>query len=190
MMISARSNTLIIMILCAAATRLIPHPPNFTPLGAIAMFGGAYFASRRAAFAVPLLAMFLSNAALGLMKYGYKVVPLLPWVYGSFILIICLGLLLRGRKSPAKVATAALSSSVLFFVITNFGVWLGSTRYPQTPEGLLACYVAALPYFQNTLLGDAVYTTVLFGGFALAQRYCSSLREPDAPTTFQQPALA
>ena len=188
-MINARSNTLIVMIFCAAAARLIPHPPNFTPLGAIALFGGAYFTSKRAAFAIPLAAMFLSNAALGLMKYGYKVVPLLPWVYASFVLIVCLGLLLRGRKSPAKVATAALTSSVLFFAITNFGVWLGSARYPQTPGGLLACYVAALPFFQNTLLGDAVYTTVLFGGFALAQKYCSSLREPAPLSAVQQPAL-
>ena len=177
-MINTRTKTLVGMILVAAFTRLLPHPPNFTPLGAIALFGGAYFASKRAAFAVPLIAMFLSNAALGLIKYGYKVVPLLPWVYASFVLIVCLGLIIRHRKSPLNIATAAIASSVMFFVITNFGVWLGSSRYPQTYEGLLTCYIAAIPYFQNTLFGDAVYTVVLFGGFALAQRYCSSLREP------------
>jgi hypothetical protein len=168
---SPRSAVLSGMILLAALSRLIPHPPNFTPIGAMALFGGACFANRRIAFVVPLAAMLLSDLAIGLLSgdMSLGLHRLIPVVYGSFGLIVCLGFWLRKHRAVLPVAGAALAGSVLFFVLTNFGVWALGSWYPKTWEGLVACYVAAIPFFHNTLLGDAVYDTVLFGGFALAQ---------------------
>lgn len=171
-MLNARFSALASITLVAAATRLMPHPPNFTPIAAIALFGGAHFASKRAAFSVPLVAMFLSDLAL-----GFGLHPLVPFVYGSFALTVCLGLLIRHRRSLRTISGSALTGSVLFFIITNFGVWLQGNLYSMTVDGLPQCYVAAIPFFRNTLAGDAFYTAVLFGGFALAQRYFSILRE-------------
>src|SRR6266571_5042638 len=161
------------IVLAAAAMRLLPHPPNVAPIAAIALFGGAHFASKRAALAVPLLAMWLSDVFL-----GFGVDRVLPFVYGSFALIVVLGRLIRDRRSPLAVGGAALTGSVLFFVITNFGAWLSGDLYPRTAEGLVACYVAAIPFFQNTLAGDLFYTAVLFGGFALLERQLPAIRDP------------
>jgi len=173
-MLNVRFLTLVGIVLAAAAMRLIPHPPNFAPIMAIALFGGAYFANKKAAFAVPLAAMYLSDLFLGFDGS-------MPFVYGSFALTVCLGLMIQDRRSPLRIGSFALVGSVLFFIITNFGGWLTGHLYPKTAEGLIASYVAAVPFFRNTLLGDAMYTLVLFGGFALAQRYFSALRKGPTP---------
>ncbi|HXG23248.1 MAG TPA: DUF6580 family putative transport protein [Chthonomonadales bacterium] len=169
------------MILAAAASRLVAHPPNFAPIGAMALLGGACFAQRRTAFVVPLGAMLLSDLAIGLLSgdFALGLHRLIPFVYGSFALIVCLGFWLRRRRNALPIAGATLAASVLFFMLTNFGVWVAGSWYPKTWEGLVACYVAAIPFFHNTLLGDAVYSTVLFGGFALAERALPLLREPE-----------
>ena len=159
------------MILAAAAARLIPHAPNFTPIAAIALFGGAQFADKRLAFFVPLAAMLLSDLVLGFHSG-------MTFVYGSFALIVCLGLGLRSRRAPLSIAGAALTASLLFFAVTNFGVWAAGMWYPRTFAGLVACYAAAVPFLQNTLAGDLFFTAVLFGGFALAERQFPLLREP------------
>jgi hypothetical protein len=151
------------MILAAAASRLIPHPPNFSPITAMALLGGACLVEKRWAFVVPLAALFASDILLGFHR-------LIPVVYGSFALIVCLGLWLRTRRTAVPIACAALAGSLLFFTLTNFGVWALGTMYPKTTEGLLACYVAAVPFFGNTVLGDAAYVLVLFGGLALAEK--------------------
>jgi hypothetical protein len=137
----------------------------------MALFSGAYFEDRRWAFLAPLLALLLSDLVLGL--YG-----LAPVVYASFCLIVCVGFWLRTRRRALPVAGATLAGSTLFFVLTNLGVWAAGTLYPRTLEGLIACYVAAIPFFHNTLVGDAFYSTVLFGSFFLAERSFPSLREP------------
>jgi hypothetical protein len=98
-------------------------------------------------------------------------------VYGCFALIVCIGLRLHRQRTPLRIAGSALLSSVLFFVITNFGVWAFGSLYPKTVAGLIVCYAAAVPFFQNTLVGDALYTAALFGGFALAERWIPALRE-------------
>lgn len=170
-----RFNLLAGMILAAAASRLIPHPPNFTPIAAMALFGGAQFADKRAAFLVPLAGLFLSDLALGLHSG-------MPVVYGSFALIVCLGFWLREHRGAGRVAAAGLSGSILFFVLTNFAVWARGTMYPKTAAGLAECYTAALPFFRNTLLGDALYLTILFGGLALAERRSPALRGNTAPS--------
>jgi hypothetical protein len=152
------------MILAAAASRLIPHPPNFIPLAALAPFGGASFASRRAAFFVPLAGLFLSDLVLGF----YTIMPV---VYCSFALITCLGFWLRRRQNIWRVAGATVAGAALFFVLTNFGVWLIGGLYPRTWAGLVDCFVAAIPFFHNTLLSDLLYSALLFGGLALAEKH-------------------
>jgi hypothetical protein len=158
------------MILGAAAFRVLPHPPNFSPIAALALFGGAQFADKRAAFLVPLTAMFLGDLALGMHAT-------MPVVYGCFALMVCVGFWLRRRRSAGRVVAAALGASLLFFAVTNFAVWAGTGMYPKTVGGLAACYTAALPFFQNTLLGDLFFSGVLFGGLAMAERRLPELRE-------------
>jgi hypothetical protein len=166
----------------AAAMRLIPHPPNVTPIAAVALFGGVYFTNKKTALLVPMVAMYLSDLVLGFFFYYFGWFHgLMPFVYTSFVVTVCLGFLVRRRLTPLTVGGAALIGSVLFFIVTNFGVWLVNNLYPKTLAGLLSCYLAAIPFFRNTLAGDAVYTLVLFGSFALAQHYFPILRaEPVA----------
>jgi hypothetical protein len=167
---NARILTLLTAILAAAALRLVPHPPNFTPIGAMALFSGAYLGRRGAvALAAPLGALFLSDLVLGFYSGMLT-------VYFSVALIVIIGWLALRRVSPIRVGGAAIASSVLFFVLTNFGVWLSSGFYPHTLAGLEACYVAAIPFFQNTVAGDLFYAAVLFGGFALLERKVPALR--------------
>lgn len=169
-MIKPRMIALMSMVLVAALLRLLPHPPNMTPIAAIALFGGAYFQDRRLAFAVPLCALFLSDLVLGFYRG-------MPVVYLSFALIVALGLWLRTRRQFVPIAGAVLCSSVVFFVLTNFGVWAGGNLYPSTSAGLVACYVAALPFFGNAVVGDLFYSLILFGGFAVLERRFAPLRE-------------
>jgi hypothetical protein len=168
-----RFTTLAGMIFLAAASRLIPHPPNFTPLAAMALFGGAYISDKRLAFGLPLAALLLSDAVLGFYRD-------MIWVYGSFALIVWLGLQLQSRRRLLPIAGAALASSVLFFVITNFGFIISDDLYPRTLEGLAIGYVAAIPFFQNTIAGDLVYTALLFGGFAIVEKKFPALRAATA----------
>jgi hypothetical protein len=167
-------------MILAAASRLIPHPPNLAPIRAMALCGGACFAHRRAAFVVPLAAMFLSDLAIGLLSVNLPLGlhRLLPFVYGSFALIVCLGFWLGSRRTVVPIAGAALASSVLYVVLTSFGIWAPGSWYPKTWEGLVACYAAAIPFCHHTLVGDAGYTTVPFGGLALADQGLPALREP------------
>jgi hypothetical protein len=150
-------------ILVAAALRLVPHPPNFTPIGAMALFSGAYLGRRGViAFAAPLGALFLSDLVLGFDRS-------MPTVYFSVALVVIIGWLSLQRVSALRIGAAAVVSSVLFFAITNFGMWLFSGFYPRTLAGLEACYVAAIPFFQNTVAGDLFYAALLFGGFKVAE---------------------
>ena len=180
-MLNTRFFTLLGIVLAAAAMRLIPHLPNFTPIAAIALFGGAYFPNQKAAFVVTLAAMYLSDLVLGFWVYDFGgFYATMPFVYGSFALTVGLGGWVRRHRSSLRIGAAAAMSAVLFFAVTNFGVWLMDGLYPMTPGGLVACYVAAIPFFRQTLLGNFVYTIVLFGGFALAQRYLPTLRDETA----------
>ncbi|HEX7758635.1 MAG TPA: DUF6580 family putative transport protein [Caulobacteraceae bacterium] len=172
-MLKPRLVVLIAMVLSAAATRLVPHPWNLTSIAAVALFGGAYFQDRRLAFAVPLGALLVSDLVLGLYAGMAE-------VYLSFAPIVGIGLWLRSHRQPVVILGAALASSVLFFGLTNLGVWAFGHLYPASWTGLVDCYVAALPFFRNSLEGDLLYTLVLFGGFALLERRFAALREPQA----------
>ncbi len=169
---------LTLIILAAALSRLLPHPPNATPIAAIALFGGACFRGRSAAFLVPLAAMVLSDIVLGLTRYRmYSLFPLQAVVYACFVAETALGRLIANRRSALRIGSMALLGSLLFFVVTNFAVWAGGRMYPLTGAGLMECYVAAIPFFGYTLLGDAVSVTVLFGGLALLENRASWMRE-------------
>jgi hypothetical protein len=170
----ARLLALLSAILVAAALRLLPHPPNFTPVGAMALFGGAYLGRRAVAFVAPLAALLLSDAVLGFYSG--------MWVnYLAVSLIVLIGWGLLAQRSVLRLGIAAVASSILFFVLSNFGVWALSGMYPHDLAGLAACYVAAIPFFQNTVAGDLFYTTLLFGGFAIAERLVPQLRERRTP---------
>jgi hypothetical protein len=161
-------------IVAAAALRLLPHPPNFTPIGAMALFGGAYLGRRSLAFAAPLAALLLSDAIIGFYS-GMEV------VYPSVALIVLIGWWLSNKRTAVRIGAAAVASSVSFFLITNFGMWLFSGFYPLTSAGLAACFVAAIPFFQNTIAGDLFYSALLFGGFALLERMVPQLRPAREP---------
>jgi len=159
------------IIALAAALRIAPHPWNFTPFGAMALFSGAIIRDRRLAFFFPILALFVGDIFIGLHR-------LVPVVYASFLVSVAIGFWLRDRRSLGRITRATLLGAIQFFLVTNFGVWALGLSYPPTRAGLLACYVAGIPFFWNTLAGDAVYATLLFGGFALAERLFPALREP------------
>lgn len=160
------------IVLCAAALRVIPHPMNFAPIGALALFSGAYFSSKRAAVAVPLLSLVAGDIFTGFHL-------LIPCVYASFLVSVAIGFWLRRNKSVARIGGATLAGAIQFFLVTNFAFWASAIgNYPKNVAGLMACYFAGLPLFWNTLAGDALYVALLFGGMALAEKRFPSLREP------------
>lgn len=167
MRMTTRMMTLVGLILVAAFSRLIPHPANFTAVAAMALFGGTYL-SKKQSLMVPMAALLLSDLALGFHNT-------MIFVYAAFALIVILGWGLKDQKSVFKVATFSLVSSSLFFVISNFGVWLMEGFYAPTWQGLVTCFVAAIPFFQNQLAGDLMFTAVMFGGFELAKRMLPQL---------------
>jgi hypothetical protein len=159
------------IVALAAALRIAPHPWNFTPFGAMALFSGAIIRDRHLAFFFPILALFVGDIFIGLHR-------LVPVVYASFLVSVAIGFWLRDRRSLGRITRATLLGAMQFFLVTNFAVWAFGLSYPRNRAGLLACYVAGIPFFWNTLAGDAVYATLLFGGFALAERLFPALREP------------
>jgi hypothetical protein len=159
------------IIALAAALRIAPHPWNFTPVGAMALFSGAIIRDRRVAFFFPLLALFVGDTFIGFHK-------LMPVVYASFLVSVAIGFWLRNRPTVGRISTATLLGAIQFFLATNFAVWAFGLSYPRNREGLLACYVAGIPFFWNTLAGDAVYAILFFGSFALTERLFPAFREP------------
>ena len=159
-----------LIVLAGVLSRLLPHHPNVVPITALCLFGGVYL-PKKFAF-LPILALFISDFFIGF--YGIDML----YVYGSFALIALVGLWLRKHKTPRFVVGSALFSSILFYLITNFGVWAPPNNwYPHDLNGLIKSYTLALPFFRNTLLGDLGYTIILFGGYEilqmLARRYLS-----------------
>jgi hypothetical protein len=160
-----------LLIALGAAARLLPHPPNFTPVGGCGIFAGAQLRGWRG-WSVPLLAMILSDAALTFV-YGHGTFSrLTPIIYLCMLLNVWIGRAFVGRGAISSVA-GTLLGSVQFFVITNFAVWAFSTRVPHNGSGLVLVYTLALPFFGYTVAGDAFYTAALFGMNALARRVVS-----------------
>jgi hypothetical protein len=161
---------LTLMIFGAAFVRLLPHPPNFAPIAAMALFGGAYFSKKWAAFVVPIAAMFITDMIIGFHATMWA-------VYLSFAIIVVIGMMMVREKKIGNIFFASVISSVSFFVITNFAVWLSSTIYAKTFTGLAACYTAAIPFFHQTLLSDLFFVGVLFGAYHLAKQILPQLAE-------------
>ena len=155
--------TLVAIIFGIAMFRILPHPPNFSPVAAMALFGGAFFADKRMAFIVPFLALLLSDLVIGLHNT-------MLFVYAGFALTVLLGMKLQNNVKTGYVAASAVGASVLFFLLTNFGVWATAGIYPVSMNGLMQAYVAGIPFFQNSLLGDMVFTAVIFGGYGLLRQ--------------------
>lgn len=155
------------IVLLGALSRLLPHPPNVSPILAMALFGGATL-PRRQAFLLPLLALFISDLGLHFMM-GY---PIVEWgtifVYGSFMLIVLLGMWYGKERKAKRFIQSALASIILFFILTNFGTWLTSGIYLRTWNGFVQCYLAAIPFLRNTILGDIGWIAVFFGAHKLA----------------------
>jgi len=161
--------TISAIIFALAMFRLLPHLPNVSPVAAMALFGGAFFADKRLALIVPFIALFCSDLILGLHNT-------MIFVYTGFALTVVIGFMLRKKITITNTVFAVLVSSGLFFLLTNFGAWLTSTLYAKTAEGLMQAYVAGIPFFQNTLLGNLVYTAVIFGAYVLLQKNMSVLK--------------
>ncbi len=156
----------LMLILFAAFSRLIPHAPNFTPVISIALFAGAYL-KKRYAFLVPVAALFLSDAVIGFYDLGS-----MAFVYGTLLLIAALGLMLEKKISAGRILGLSLSGAVIFFITTNFAVWLfPGSMYPKTLAGLAQCYVMAIPFFGNTMLSTLIYSAAMFGVYELADKY-------------------
>jgi hypothetical protein len=156
------------MMVLGACARLVPHPWNFTPMMAIGLFAGSQ--ARRASTAVlaTLFALVLSDAVLGFY-------PGFWYVYVAALIPVSLGRLVRNREGVGAVAAAALASSLSFFVITNFMVWATGGMYTAT--GLSVCYLAGVPFYRNQVVGDAIYTVAIFGGYAVVQRLCQPVQQ-------------
>ena len=153
---------IVTLIFAAAIMRLVPHWPNFTPVAALALFGGTYINRKYLAFLVPLAALFLGDIVLGFHEY---MVP----VYASFVLTVLLGFAIKKRTNVLTVISASIASSLLFFLITNFASWIQSPLiYDQSFAGLMTCYIAGLPFLNNGIFGDLFYSGVLFGSFYFA----------------------
>jgi hypothetical protein len=146
------------------AARLLPHPLNFVPIAAIALFAGYLFGNRLSSIAIPLSAMIVGDLLIG--TYDYRVMLV---VYASLSLPIAMSGLLRGGIGPQRLLGVVVASSLLFFVATNFAVWYFGSLYTHDASGLFECYIAAIPFFKFTLLGDLMWTAVLFGGYALSR---------------------
>jgi hypothetical protein len=170
-----------LIILCAFS-RIIPHMPNFSPLGAIALFGAAHFTKRWQALLIPIAATWLSDLFINNVIYAQYYpkftwfYPGFYWQYGSYLLIALVGTAILKKVKIQTVITGALTSTTIFFLVSNFGVWAEGTMYPKTFEGLMACYAAGIPFAKGTILGDLVYSGILFGMFALAQKQFPLLR--------------
>lgn len=157
------------MIVFAAVVRVVPHPWNLAPVGAMALFSGAVVRNRVMAFLLPLLALAAGDAFIGFHK-------LIPIVYASFLISVAIGFWLRENRTVLRLGGAVLLGALQFFVITNFGVWLLLGAYAKTFIGLGACYFAGVPFFWNTLASDAAYSALLFGALYLAERAFPVLR--------------
>lgn len=151
------------LIFIGAILRLLPHPPNFAPIAAIALFGGVYL-SRKMALILPVFAMLVSDYFLGFYQFS-----LMAFVYLSFLITVFLGIYLKKNKKWYTVLGTSFFASILFFLLTNFAVWAFTSWYPKSFPGLIECYTMAIPFFKNTLFGDLFYVVLFFGVFELVR---------------------
>jgi hypothetical protein len=170
-----KKNILLItaLIVIGILGRIIPHPPNFTPIIAIALLSSYAFKNKWMIIVIPLMAMWISDLVINNYLYAGYYDSLLIfssgflWVYGAIICIALLGTILIKKVKMSNIALSSISGSLIFFFITNFGVWISGAMYPKSLFGLIECYTLALPFFGNALVGDLVYCTILFTSYSL-----------------------
>jgi hypothetical protein len=173
--INLRFSILTGLVLLAAFSRIIPHPANFSPLAAIALFGAAHFSKKWHILLIPIAATWLSDLFINNVIYAayYPTFTLFYegfyWQYLSYLIIAIISIPLFKKVNKERVLIGALSSTIIFFLISNVGCWIGNSIYPQNFIGLMSCYAAGIPFLKGTILGDLFYSLVLFGGFAFAQ---------------------
>lgn len=158
------------MVILGAGARLVPHPWNFTPMIAIGLFAGSQARKASTAILATLLALVVSDAVLGFYS-GFW------YVYAAMLFPVLLGRVIGNRAGAARISVAALASSLSFFVITNFMVWVTGHLYPRSIGGLSECFLAGIPFYRNQALGDAVYTVALFGGYTVLNRLFQPMRQ-------------
>ncbi|MEJ7693724.1 DUF6580 family putative transport protein [Daejeonella sp.] len=166
---SSRFIVLTLIVILAAFSRALPlvidNTWNFTAVGALAIFAGAQFNDKRLAFIMPLAAMALADILF--LRNGFSLL-----VYTGFIAMVACGFLIRNKVNTTNVILASFISASVFYLITNFSFFYPVTLYPRNFSGIIASYTAALPFFRNMLLGNLVYSAVLFGAFyLLSKRY-------------------
>ncbi len=146
-----------LIILSAVLMRLLPHPPNFAPIGALALFSGAHF-GKKLRYIIPLFAMIVSDMFLGFDSAT-------PFVYAAFCVTILLGSWMKNNPGVVKLFSVSIASSLLFFFITNFGVWAAGSMYTKNLSGLMQSFAMGVPFFRNTVAGDMLYSFVFFYGY-------------------------
>ncbi len=179
---------LVTLIFAAAFCRVLPHMPNFSPVNAIALFAAAHVTSRLQSIVLPLAAVYLSDLFLNNVTYqvpGQPFVWYYPgfyWQYAAYAVVGLMGLaVFRRTVTIRRTFAATLFAGLIFFAVSNLGVWATGSLYPHSLAGLGACFTAALPFYQGTLYGDAVFVALLFGGFQMLQRQIPAmapLRQP------------
>ncbi len=167
------------LTILGALMRLIPHPPNFTPVGGMSLFAGARLSGWQC-YLIPLVLMAITDP-LQQMLFGIPAyTPITPFIYVSFLISVWIGRHLRATSNVFKIGGATFLSSLQFFLITNFAHWLFIGMYPRTGAGLAACYIAALPFFERSLAGDLLYAGAFFGIYAWMSRYHMAERPAEA----------
>ena len=161
----------ILLVIFAILTRFIPHPANFAAVGAVALFSGTYL-NKKYALWLPLVVMMISDYFIGFHN-------LIFFTWGSFVLIGAIGLWVRKNKNIQNVIFGTVTGSLLFFFITNSAVWAMTPLYAKNSQGLIECFVMALPFFRNTLLGDFFFVGVLFGSYEGVMYLLPRLKQTD-----------
>jgi len=170
---------LTVLVLLAAFSRLIPHPSNFTAIGAIAIFSAASLTNRWLSFIISMVSMWLSDLVLNNLFYSTSNIGTVwftegfVWIYlGIMVHWLAGGWIIR-NKSLLAISTASLIGAISFFMLSNFGVWMGNMLYPKTWEGLVLCFASALPFFGNFLMGNLFFSGLLFGAYFLLEKKTS-----------------
>ena len=157
------------IIFLVSLTRIFPHPANFTPILALAIFGGAFLPNKKTALFLPISTMFLSDLIIGFHSQIYA-------VYVAIIILSLLGNMIK-TKNIKNLAITGFAGSLIFFMITNFSVWLSGGLYPLTIDGLLECYIMAIPFFHNTLISTLLFLGILFFGYTFAEKKYQVLKK-------------
>ena len=158
-----KTQSIITVIVALALFRLMQLIPNVSPIAAMALFAGAQFTDKKMAFVIPFAALLVSDFILGMHST-------MIFVYAAFAVTVLVGISIQKRQTIASVLVAAIGTSLMFFLVTNAGVWMMYDSYAPGFNGLIEAYIAGIPFYQNTLLGDLFFSTVLFGGYALIKQ--------------------